>query len=101
MNLADIKTVKEINKNIVCINRTVSVPKSNGNSEYELVKLWEKIEGNSIETMDIHTPTYQELRKVEYDKLNQFELQYNDLKNGTNTWHEAIEVIKQNIPKTT
>jgi len=37
---------------------------------------------------------YQRLRKAEYDKLNQFELQYDDLMNGTTTWQDAILAIK-------
>jgi hypothetical protein len=42
---------------------------------------------------------YQRLRKEEYKKLNQDELRYNDLVNGTNTWQEAIEAIKAKYPK--
>jgi hypothetical protein len=42
---------------------------------------------------------YQRLRKQAYDKLNQDELRYNDLVNGTNTWQEAIEAIKIKYPK--
>lgn len=42
---------------------------------------------------------YQRDRKSEYDKLNQDELRYNDLVNGTNTWIEAIQEIKAKYPK--
>lgn len=42
---------------------------------------------------------YARLRKAEYDKLNQDELRYDDLVNGTNTWGEAIEAIKLKYPK--
>jgi hypothetical protein len=42
---------------------------------------------------------YQRLRKKEYDKLNQDELRYNDLVNGTNTWQESIKAIKTKYPK--
>ena len=42
---------------------------------------------------------YQRDRKSEYDKLNQDELRYNDLINGTNIWIEAINEIKLKYPK--
>ena len=42
---------------------------------------------------------YQRDRKAEYDKLNQFELQFNDAMNGTSTWQEAVEAIKAKYPK--
>lgn len=43
--------------------------------------------------------TYSRLRKAEYDKLNQFELMYNDKINGTNTWESTIVNIKRKYPK--
>jgi len=42
---------------------------------------------------------YQRLRKAEYNKLNQDEMRYDDMVNGTNTWGEAIEAIKEKYPK--
>jgi len=42
---------------------------------------------------------YARLRKAEYDKLNQDEMRYDDAKNGTNTWIEAIDAIKAKYPK--
>ena len=36
---------------------------------------------------------YQRLRKAEYDKLNQFEMQFDDQLNGTTTWIDAIELV--------
>ena len=42
---------------------------------------------------------YQRLRKAEYNKLNQFEMQFNDMINGTTTWLDAINAIKTKYPK--
>jgi hypothetical protein len=42
---------------------------------------------------------YSRKRKVEYGKLNQFELQYDDKVNSTDKWGEAIEAIKKDHPK--
>lgn len=42
---------------------------------------------------------YSRLRRTEYDKLNQDEMRYDDMVDGTNTWGEAIEAIKLQFPK--
>ena len=42
---------------------------------------------------------YQRARKAKYDELNQFDLQYQDKENSTDTWGEAIEAIKAAHPK--
>ena len=42
---------------------------------------------------------YQRLRKAEYDKLNQYEMMFNDQINGTTTWVDAINAIKAQYPK--
>ena len=43
--------------------------------------------------------TYAEKRKAKYDALSQFEMQYDDAKNSTTTWVDAIDVIKAEFPK--
>ena len=43
--------------------------------------------------------TYAEKRKAKYDALNQFEMQYDDSKNSTTTWVDAIDEIKAEVPK--
>ena len=45
------------------------------------------------------TTEYSRQRKAEYDKLNQDEMRYDDLVNGTTTWQDAIAAIKTSIPK--
>ena len=42
---------------------------------------------------------YQRDRAVEYSKLNQDELRFDDLENGTTTWQDSINAIKQQFPK--
>lgn len=39
------------------------------------------------------------LRRVAYSKLNQDELRFDDLVNGTTTWQDAIVAIKNKFPK--
>jgi len=38
-------------------------------------------------------------RKAKYNLLNQFEMQFDDAANGTTTWIDAINAIKQEFPK--
>ena len=42
---------------------------------------------------------YQRDRKEEYDKLNQDEMRYDDVKNSTTTWIDTIDAIKAKYPK--
>lgn len=42
---------------------------------------------------------YQRLRKAEYDKLCQYELIFEDRRDGTNKWTDAIMDIKAKFPK--
>mgnify|MGYP001591793963 CR=1 FL=1 len=45
------------------------------------------------------TLTYADKRKAEYDQLNQFEMQFNDDRDGTTTWVDKINEIKGRHPK--
>ena len=38
-------------------------------------------------------------RKQEYDKLNQWEMQFDDNRDGTTTWVDSINEIKERFPK--
>jgi hypothetical protein len=42
---------------------------------------------------------YARARKVKYDLLNQDEMRYDDVKNTTTTWVDAIDAIKAAHPK--
>ena len=42
---------------------------------------------------------YSRLRKAKYDLLNQDEMRYDDTKNSTTTWVDAIDAIKLAHPK--
>jgi uncharacterized protein YifE (UPF0438 family) len=44
---------------------------------------------------------YQELRRSEYNKLNQDEMRFDDLINSTTTWVDSIKAIKAKYPKGT
>jgi len=42
---------------------------------------------------------YARSRKEEYDKLNQWEMQFDDQRDGTTTWVDSINEIKSQFPK--
>jgi hypothetical protein len=42
---------------------------------------------------------YARNRKAEYDQLNQDELRFDDLENGTSVWVDTINEIKGRFPK--
>jgi hypothetical protein len=42
---------------------------------------------------------YSRNRKAEYDQLNQFEMQFDDKRDGTTTWVDKINEIKGRHPK--
>ena len=42
---------------------------------------------------------YARKRKAEYDQLNQFEMQFDDKRDGTTTWVDKINEIKARYPK--
>ena len=42
---------------------------------------------------------YKDKRKAEYDQLNQFEMQFDDQRDGSTTWVDKINEIKQRHPK--
>jgi len=61
---------------------------------YELGWMWD-----SNTSLATDPRSYAEKRKARYDLLNQDELRFDDLINGTTTWQDAILAIKQEIPK--
>jgi len=42
---------------------------------------------------------YARNRRIEYDQLNQFEMQFDDQRDSTTTWVDAINTIKDKYPK--
>ena len=77
-----------------------SITEFEGSSTYEVVTAIP--EGAVVFTSleDYTTKTeYSRLRKAKYDLLNQDEMRYDDVKNSTTTWVDAIDAIKAAHPK--
>ena len=56
---------------------------------------WEVVDN----VLQVIPRTYAEKRKAKYDLLNQDEMRYDDTKNSTTTWVDAIDAIKVAHPK--
>jgi len=80
---------------------------TDGNGVY--IKTWlsddAKPSVSAIEAAEVEWQTaydaldYSRLRKAKYDLLNQDEMRYDDVKNSTTTWVDAIDAIKAAHPK--
>jgi hypothetical protein len=54
-----------------------------------------------VEGPDVKSPSYAELRMAEYpSREEQFDMQFHDQVNGTTTWRDTIQAIKDKYPKT-
>ena len=54
-----------------------------------------------VEGSDVVEPSYAELRATEYpSREDQFDMQYHDQVNGTTTWKDTIQAVKDKYPKT-
>jgi hypothetical protein len=56
-------------------------------------------DGVSAMQINWDTQGYARKRKAEYDQLNQFEMQFDDNRDDTTTWPDAINEIKMRYPK--
>ena len=80
---------------------------SDGNGVY--IKSWISSDAqptvSAIEAAEVEWQTaydsqaYARNRKAEYDQLNQFEMQFDDDRDGTTTWVDKINEIKARYPK--
>ena len=82
----------------------IFIPNDENNRHYGILKEWLKDNTPEPEFTEEEialqkATEYQRLRKAEYSKLNQMEMMYDDKVNGTDTWGEAIQAIKEKYPK--
>ena len=70
-----------------------------GSREEAIKRYDEFVERQKAEDKIWQDTQYQRDRKLEYDALNQFELQYDDSLDGGTRWKDAIQAIKDKYPK--
>ena len=87
------KAIKSLNATSYYLDGILSVSSGEIPTEQEITTEAERIQ------TEYDAKEYARLRKEEYNKLNQYELQFDDLTNGTNTWEAAILEIKAKYPK--
>ena len=78
------------------------IPKSEGNRHYQkFIKDVAEQGMGIVEGPDVKSPSYAELRAADYPSREaQLDMMYWDKVNGTNTWQDTIQEIKNRHPKT-
>jgi len=78
------------------------IPLDSANSDYQQFIQDVAEQGIGIvEGPDVVQPSYAELRATEYpSREDQFDMQYHDQVNGTTTWKDTIQAVKDKYPKT-
>ena len=79
-----------------------SIPRAPENRDYQQFIQDVSEQGIGIvEGPDIIEPDYATLRSQEYpSREDQFDMQYHDQVNGTTTWKDTIQAVKDKYPKT-
>ena len=61
---------------------------------------WEELETQLVDMQaEYDSKEYARKRKAEYDQLNQYEMMFDDKRDGTTTWVDKINEIKGKYPK--
>ena len=78
------------------------IPTDTANSDYQQFIQDVAEQGIGIvEGPDVVEPSYAELRAAEYpSREDQFDMQYHDQVDGTTTWKDTIQSVKDKYPKT-
>jgi len=89
--------IRNIHATVVTISGDSDARDSNG----DVVVLDESAITTEIARLqaEYDSQAYARNRKVEYDQLNQFEMQFDDDRDGTTTWVDTINEIKGRHPK--
>jgi hypothetical protein len=91
------QAIRNIHADVVVINGDTEATDADGN----VVTLDETLitaEQTRLQT-EYDSLAYARSRKQEYDKLNQWEMQFDDNRDGTTTWVDSINEIKVRFPK--
>ena len=93
--------IYKITEFCIKINST-SIPLDPANSDYQQFIQDVAEQGiDIVEGPDVVEPSYAELRAGEYpSREDQFDMQYHDQVDGTTTWKDTIQAIKDKYPKT-
>ncbi len=80
------------------VNGQSGVPNDMNNPIRQDIQNWLDA-GNTPDPYVAPVKTWSENRQAEYAKLNQFEMQFDDQRDSTTTWVDAVNAIKAQFPK--
>ncbi len=91
------QAIRTTHPTVVTINGDVDATDANGNA----VTLDEALITAEVTRLqaEYDSQEYARNRKAEYDQLNQFEMIFDDDRDGTTTWVDTINEIKGRHPK--
>ena len=91
------QAIRNTHPTVVTINSDVDATDANGNA----VTLDEALITAEVTRLqaEYDSQEYARNRKAEYDQLVQFEMQFDDDRDGTTTWVDKINEIKGRHPK--
>lgn len=91
----------EIEGNYSIQKDNMSIPRSAGNRHYRQFLEDIALSNDTVEGPDVRSPGYAELREAAYPSMKeQLDMQYWDSINGTTTWADSIQAVKDEFPKT-
>jgi len=93
--------IMEFEGNYSISKDNMSIPRSNGNRHYKMFIEDIALGNDTVEGPDVVTEGYETLRAAAYPSMTeQLDMQYWDGVNGTTTWADAIQAVKDEYPKT-
>ena len=93
--------IMEFESNYSIQKDNMSIPRSNGNRHYKMFIEDIALGNDTVEGPDVREPSYVELREAAYPSMaDQLDMQYWDSVNGTTTWADAIQAVKDAHPTT-
>ena len=93
-----INTVVMLEEGGFRVNNAMTVPDDMANRHRRKLQAWIDA-GNTPTPYSAPVKTWEENRQAEYAKLNQFEMQFDDQRDSTTTWVDAVNAIKVKYPK--
>ena len=91
----------EIGDSVSISKDNMSIPRSSDNRHYKMFIEDIALGNDTVEGPDVIEPSYVELRAAAYPSMvDQLDMQYWDNVNGTTTWADAIQAVKNAHPTT-
>ena len=93
--------IVEFNGEYSIYKDNMSIPRSAGNKHYSQFIEDIALGNDTVEGPDVRNASYTELRSAAYPSMvDQLDMQYWDGVNGTSTWTDAIQAVKNQYPTT-